>query len=81
MLIQQVVGEILGGHRDGQGFTRLSGVKKFRMGFDVTDLALEILIAGIKRRDPHLDRQALLQEIQRCLWDGPSKVLGASFRD
>ena len=63
-----------------KAFKKLSGVEKVRMGFDLTDVALEVLVAGIKGRESHLGRKALSQEVERCLWDVPSKVLGPSFR-
>ena len=61
-------------------FKKLRGAEKVRMGFDLTDVALEMLVAGIKGREPHLGRKALRQEVERCLWDVPSKVSGPSFR-
>lgn len=63
-----------------KAFKRLSGGKKVRMGFELTDVALEMLIAGIKGREPHLGLKALRQEVERCLWDVPSRVSGPSFK-
>ncbi len=63
-----------------KAFKKLSGVDKVRIGFELTDVALEILIAGIKGREPNQGLKALRQEVERCLWDIPSRVSGPSFR-
>jgi hypothetical protein len=63
-----------------KAFKKLSGADKVRMGFELTDVSLEILIAGIKAREPNLGLKALRQEVERCLWDVPSRVSGPSFR-
>ena len=63
-----------------KAFRKLNGADKIRMGFELTDTALEILMTGIRGREPHLGLKALRQEIERCLWDVPSRVSGPSFR-
>jgi hypothetical protein len=63
-----------------KAFKKLSGAEKVRIGFELTDIALEILIAGIKGREPYLGLKALRQEVERCLWEIPSRVSGPSFR-
>jgi hypothetical protein len=63
-----------------RAFKKLSGADKVWIGFELTDIALEVLIAGIKGREPHLGLKALRQEVERCLWDVPSRVSGPSFR-
>ncbi len=63
-----------------KAFKKLSGADKVRMGFELTDVSLEILIAGIKAREPKQGLKALRQEVERCLWDVPSRVSGPSFR-
>lgn len=66
--------------RSSEFFQRLKGENKIRLALELTDLALEVLIAGIKERQPSLGLKAQRQEVERCLWDVPSRVLGPSFR-
>ncbi len=63
-----------------QGLKKLKPDQRLRMGFEMTDMAVEILIAGIKAREPQIGSRELRDEMGRCLWDVPARVSGPSFR-
>lgn len=51
-----------------QQFRRMSGTKSAKIGFDLTDSALHILISGIRAKQPKIRKKEFAKKIEHCIW-------------